>query len=429
MNKKLIITTLGSFAIGGLVWMSGFGRNYEGWYDHQVSQTKKAQAKNGRMPSSLLDPEKIDFSLYHDYFSYNSFQKYMEYELDVEFRTDKDKEFLQKKARLALHNAITESFKKKANLPEGEGSIALLLKENLIQQFIQNFIKSLSVLKIVNGTFQIDLNFSPSIQPTLNYKNELASNQLVNFDDKDKFSDFLDKKELSLHEKVMKLPTPDTGDFYQYKGGQITIWIKTLDLVWNPANPIPNPKKNAVKGFVRYRRFFKADKLHSLAPFIKEKDFKLNLVSFPNKQGIKNSFVTVDVFKEFNLGQIMPDLERMEVHFGKLLPNNFHKNSLIGRIFNYKEKSLKTGDLFLEGEIKIDGEKEEFKTKVSKLVFDFKKDEFSTKSKLTTTLKGFEDDFQESGRIKYMVKNKLLTDYALQLIKSLNIDDFHKELK
>lgn len=409
-------------------------------WERQAKQIAQRRAEKGpaRSPSALLDFDPDSLEIYRDYFSYPTYQKYLSYDLSLNFRTNKDEPYVKEVLQESLRETIRTSLiqKKTETAEEGVEShdkgLVALIKGNLINNLVDNFVKTIKVYKIINGTFQIDLNFVPKVQKEFGYGPELASNELVNWSQKDSLFNELKKEDVPLHQKILETPVPSGSNTYQYKGGQITIWFKVMDLV--PTLHLPNPKKRGVKGFIRLRRYYRAPELANTDPFIEDKDFRLNMVHFKslkkkNKNGVSENFVTADIYKEFDLENPVPKLDRVELHFGKVLPDNFHKNSLIGRLFAYKEKTIETSELNLYGVLKYHDKEYVFESQLNKLVFDFKSGEFSKKSKIKTVFKKSNLKGPQLGSAQLKVYNKLLEEHGLKLIESFKLGEIHSKFR
>ena len=415
-----------------------------GFWDYQAQLkakiTKSAGAQTGpaRSPSALLDFDPDSLEIYRDYFSYPTYQKYLSYDLSLNFRTDKDEPYVKRVLQKSLRETIRTSLIQKKAITTEEGieihdkGLVALIKGNLVNSLVDNFVKTIKVYKIINGTFQIDLNFVPRSQKEFGYDAELNSNELVNWSKKDSLYEELMEEEQPFHQKVLETAVPSSSNTYQYKGGQITIWFKVMDLV--PTVKIPNPKKRGVKGFIRLRRYYRAPELANTEPFIEDKDFRLNMVHFKslkkrNKNGVSENFVTADIYKEFDLENPVPKLDRVELHFGKVLPDNFHKNSLIGKLFAYKEKTIETSELNLFGVLNYHDKEYVFESQINKLIFDFQTGEFSKKSKIKTVFKRSNLKGPQLGSAQHKVYNKLLEEHGLKLIESFKLGEIHSKFR
>lgn len=403
---------------------------------HQPYWASKEYDNRGRTPSAVLDFDPDSLEIYRDFFSYVTYQKYLTYDLSLNFRTDRDEEHLKDKFNLSLRNSIRNTLIQKTPKATEEGieshdkGLVSLIKENLIQELTKNFLKTIKAYKIVNGTFQIDLNFSPRINSELNFNEELSSNQLVNWSQTSRLTNEINEVEIPFHQKVFEMPVPATTETYQYKGGQITIWFKTLDTT--PQLHLPSPSKRGVKGFIRLRRYFRAPDMANNEPHILDENFRLNMVHFKtlekrNRHDKNENFVTIDLYKEFDLENQTPRLDRVELHFGKVLPDNFHTTNLIGSLFAYKDNVIETSELNLHGALKYGDKDVLFVSKLEKLVFDFKTGEFSNNSKMKTIFRNSDLRGPHLGQAQHKVYNKLLHEYGLELIRSFHLGEIHSK--
>lgn len=416
--KKIVIalSTLGLFSLSYYLF-------------HKNSRIDPYWGKSSdRTPASIIDQLSPEIDIYKDYFDYPTYQKRLAYDLGVNFRTDVDNEYLKRKTELAMHDAFRLTFDKMNSEKEKDPPLLSIFKEGLIESFTQHFIKTIGVLKLVNGTFQIDFNFVPRVQKDLNYNDELSSNQLVQWNNSGSLLNDLQTEDLTLQEKVLQTKLPKEDKPYQYQGGQITVWIKVVDM--NATFKIPDPKKNAVKGFMRFRRYYKANSLAALKPFIERPDFKIEKTQVRLEKGKKELFVTVDVVKEFSLGSIVPKLDRIEVFFGSLQPDTFYRNTLIGNIFTNDDGKIKTGEFAIEGTFKAqNGQGYKFKTEIDRLVYDFTKKEFDrSHSRLKTTGNVPTEQANHMNLVSNQVGELLLKTHAQEFIEGLDLNEFHREM-
>ena len=419
--KKMVIelSTLGLFSLS-YYYFHKHSRIEPYWGENKISS---------RNPASVLDQLSPEIEIYKDFFSYDSYQKRVSYDLDVKLRTDVSEEYLKKKAELALHDSFRISFEKMKEVKEKDPPLIGLFKEGLIESFTTHFVKTIGALRLVNSTFQIDFSFVPKIHKDLNYIPEFSSNQLIQWNDTGSFYDELTKGDLSLQEQILKTKIPANDKPYQYYGGQLSIWLKVLDM--HPRFDIPDPKKNAVKGFLRFRRYYKANDIADLKPFLRGQDLKMENVKIEMEKGKKDFFVTVDVFKEFSLGSIMPKLDRMDIHFGTLQPDNLYKNSFIGMLFTNDNGTIKTGEIKIKGQFKADdGSMQPFRTTLERLSYDFNKKSFDIgASKLFTTTSGpSSGDEQRMRPLNMQFEEMLLKHFAPELIEGLSLKEFHHDV-
>jgi hypothetical protein len=422
--KKIIFLII-AIVLLGLVGCSKI-RNYISphsklWFNQSPSPSTRAPA------SSAFGIGERDIQLYRDFVTYNSYQKFLNYETNFEFRTDKDLDYLKENMQETIDKSFSEAFLEMAKNGPGEKAPPLisLLKKSVVKNVMDIFLMTPKILKIANGTFQFDFYFRPKTNAVLNYKKELSSNQLVHLENTGKLMEQINEEKVPLNRHVSTIEIPESGEFYNYRGGVITIWVKLLDMNWNLLKPIPNPKKNALKGFVRYRRYFSANDLNSISPFPSGDKLKVKEVYFKRRKKEKNNMVTVDIYKEFNISELVPKLDRMEVTYGKAISNNLHKNSIIGTILNNSEDSVNTGLLKIKGEIKYRGQRISFRSDIRKVVYDFNENKFSNQTSFTTSFPR-NKAHHEQGSIKYKIRDILTQKYSKNFIESFHLDQFHK---
>jgi hypothetical protein len=391
--------------------------HFEGIWSHsQKSPTERAPA------SIVLSAG--DLSMYEDYFSYPTYHKTLRYDLSANIWTDKDGDYLKERARLAVHDAFSKTVGQ-LDVGDQEKGMATLLKENLISSFVQKFVKSLAIFKIANGTFQIDFEFTPEMMTEVGFENEFASNQIIDVSRRGGVAQDLAKTDFSLIDKVAQIKIPDDGNPYQYTGGSISLWIKILDLSWDPSQPIPNVKKNAVKGFVRYRRYFRANQRNLGGFFPANAELLISSKHFQKeKKGPENHYLTVDLYKEFDLKGLVPSPDKLSISFGKLLPTDVHRDSFLARLFTNQKEGLDTGTLKLNGQFKDGKRQRNFQAEVQKLTFDLQTKEFHDSSKLYVSV----DRKQNDGPLNYKVKKLILERYAKGLIDYLELNQLYLDI-
>lgn len=388
-------------------------KNY--WADNQNQETQK---EKGRFPSSLqlMEGSPETENLLSSYFQFETYNKYLNYELEINFRTNKDDEYILRTSKQALKEALSKTLVLPKNGDPKE-SIAKLFKEELMEELIQRFVKTLKLYKIVNGSFQIDLNFKPKVSPHFNFNEELSSNQLIRWDSLSEHDLELGSIHHTVAQKALSMSLPYNHEPFQYKGGQITLWFKLVDL--KPDFEIRSPKERAARGFIRYRKYFRAP--HLLEPIKLAGSEKLHFdqVSFKASHD-RAPYVTVDIYQDFDLKHPMPKLSKAEFHFGKLLEDNFHRDSLFS-VFHKKKTAIKTGELVFSGHYKRLGHSYKFKSVVESLIFDFKKGDFKRNSKIKTQIKSRVNTPHQKGRLQNEIFTETLHGIGIQLIEGLKL--------
>ncbi len=388
-------------------------KNY--WADYK---NKKLSSKVGRFPSShlLLEGAPETENLISPYFQFKTYNKYINYDLDIKFRTNKDEDYILETSKKALKEALTKTL----IIPTGgedKESLIKLFQENLMEELIDNFVKTLKLYKIVNGSFQIDLNFTPRVTPQFNFNEELSSNQLIQWDAISEHELEVETIKHSVAKRAISIELPYNHEPFQYKGGQISLWFKLVDLT--PDLQLNSPKERVASGFIRYRKFYKAP--HFL------ETIKLNgnsKISFESASFIaykeRAPYVTVDVYQEFNFNNPIPKLDRVEFHFGKLLEDNFHRDSLLPS-FHKKRDPIQTGELLFRGHFQKAGHQYSFDSVIQSLVFDFRRGDFNRDSNILTMVKSRTNTSQQRGQIQNEIYTELIDGLGIELIQKLKM--------
>lgn len=391
------------------------------WNIHQQESYTNFWSDNQSLKRMPAHEEKKsrDINLYRDFFMPNTFGRMLDYKIVPRVRTNKDGQFVKEKLNEVIQSSLAKSIIDSKN---GENPFHHNLKNNLVEGFIKKFIKTLKIVKIANGAFQIDLQFIPKENRNFNFNKLLNSNNLINHHQKGNLSDFLEEKEKTLVEIISENNIPSDGDTYQYMGGVVSIWIKVLDMNYDFANPIPDVSKNAIKGFVRYRRYFRLNRLPDIDFSLDKETFKMDYVHFKRQRGFLQPFMTVDIEKEFNLENISPQLTNLNIGFGDLIPSNFYRKGFIPNLIQKNEKSINTGVMKFNGEMNKVG----YVAELTKLNWDFSEGKFENKSDLKVKLSKAVDN---AGELKTKIKDHLLTKYGHYIINSFQLERFHKEVR
>lgn len=391
--------------------LAGFEYKYR-WIFPKKFISHWDSSESARVPASNLGEQletQLDEKILADFFTPNDFAKLVSYEVRPRFWTDQNEEYLKKQAQKTIDETIVETLKEKESTL-GEAALLSLVKENLSESFLKNFIKTVRIHNLVNATFQFDLFFTPKLHRQLNFKEELKTNQLINLDDVGNSYQDLISEDKGQIEKILASKIPYEGE-KQFVGGSITIWIKVLDTAWNPLKPIPDPKKNAVKGFLRFRKYIRVNQKISHT----SNSGVVDMVHI--EPLIENTpiYYTVDVIKTFNLGDLIPKLARLEVYPGILESNNMRKGSALRRLFSKGEKSIETAHYNAHG--KIQGIP--FTARLDKLVYDYGKKKWLWDSHLNIKFRDHNGEISHS-----QIKKEILSDSSELFIKSLALKPY-----
>ncbi len=375
--------------------------------------------------------EAADLRLYQDFFHTETHQKQLRQNVRFKLWTDMDSQYLKDKTKQALDEAIAKTF-----APNGEGKLVEKLKRNIMSEFLEEFVKTLTFYKIVNGTIQFDFYFLPEADSPSDFSNELASNRLIRLKEAGTLGSKLQELDTwtvtgqfaRMRSSLAQLSNPGAEGDYRYAGGVISINIKLLDMRWDIFHrPIPNTKKNAVKGFVRYRRYFIRKDLKSDLDACGKLAF-----SSENSQGSGRQFVTVDIYKGFNLANFLPQRETLEVFPGRLIASNQGRKELIGAK-DFVGKTLKTGTLTLSVEVSDGKTPLKARHEIRSLVYSFDKQEFdslrsSIRSNAEIMRSPPDEDWPNLNDAGTASRFRVLQTCGSALSKALALDRFSNDL-
>ncbi len=281
--------------------------------------------------------------------------------MKIQFYTNGDQKYLSETARKALNQAIIETL----GVENPEQGLAKLAAGNLKDALLENFVKTMRIYKIINTGLQVDLTFLPQPNQKNDYAAELNSNQLVRFNETGALSSKWDQLEKST----------DTGTVYNnsvyipakqgkadYIGGTMTLYAEILDT--RPKFGLPSIKKNGVKGFVRYRRYYRLNR--EVQKSITCEGFTLS--AKPAGAGVP-LFYTVDLYKNFTLKNIIPTEETIEIFPGLLASTNEGRSELMPDKYDRTGKSIPTGQFLVESKKSF---LEEISFNLEKIVYDLK---------------------------------------------------------
>jgi len=348
-------------------------------YPEWARDKNRAPASGGGVFKIL---EGIDPELTRDFFSAETYGKNLRFTVRAKLWTDLDKPYMQENLKSALEDAVAKTL----DPASGASPLTQVLKKNLMSEFMQHFVYRLGVLKLVNGTVQVDFHFLPESDDAQTLVQEMASNQLVRFGavgtlgkqlaDLDSWS--VTQQVRDMTPKIIALRQAVGKDMENVLvGGTVSLYLKLLDTHWRISKPIPNTGKNAVKGFVRYRRYFvRPSALPSQAAACEDPLVKLDRLEWDSKKSNPAQFYTVDVYKSFNLKGMIPEPDTVEIFPGRLLAGNEGRSDLLPKGHGFNGKSLRSGSLVLGGLLKSGSEQIRFSHKVDKLVFQLDKQAF-----------------------------------------------------
>lgn len=363
-----------------------------------------------RMPAKEEDKNR-DTNLYSDYFMPNTFGNMISYKIVPRVFTDKESSIIKERLHHAIQSSLAHSILKTEN---GENPFHQNLKNNLIEQFIKKFVSDLNIIKVKNGSFQVDLEFVPEENHNFNFNKVLGSNNLINHYNKGDLVDFLKKEEKSLTEIVAENNIPLDGHTYQYVGGIISIRVNVPEE--------SSVEQNNLTGSVRYRRYVRVNRLPDIDFYLDKGDFKVDYIHLKKAGESNHPFMTVDIHKSFSLDQMTPKLKTLSINFGDILPSHIEKRGIFTDLETVESKTFSTGVMKFHGEL----EKVSYIAEVGDLTWDFEKDNFSNNSDIKVFLS---QKIENAGEVKNRIKAHLLRKYGYAIIDSFELDRFHKEVK
>ncbi len=363
-----------------------------------------------RMPAKEEDKNR-DTNLYSDYFMPNTFGSMIDYRIVPRVLTDKDSTLVKGKLHEVIHSSLAHSI---LRTESGDNPFHHNLKNNLIEQFIKKFVAGLEIIKIKNGSFQVDLEFIPEENRNFNFNNILDSNNLVNHYHKGGLAEFLKEEKKSLTEVIATNGIPLDGHTYQYVGGIISIKVNV------PEGDML--EQHNLSGSVRYRRFIRVNRLPDIDFYLDKGEFKVDYIHFKRNKNYPHPYMTVDIHKSFSLDQMSPKLKTLSINFGSVLPSHLEKTGTSSELVAEDSKPISTGIMKFHGEL----DKVSYVAEVGDLTWDFETGNFSNKSDIKVLLT---QKLENAGEMKNRIKDHLLRKYGYAIIDSFELERFHKEVK
>nr|BFD61047.1 hypothetical protein CKG001_31540 [Bdellovibrio sp. CKG001] len=284
------------------------------------------------------------------------------HKMSVHFHTNGDQKYLSKTARKALNEALIKTLGSDAP----EQGLAKIAGGNIKDALIENFVKTMRFYKIINTGLQVDLMFNPEFNQKNDYSAELNSNQLVRLSETGRLSskwEQLEKATVTGTVYNNSALVPVTKGAADYIGGSMTIYIEIMDI----GIGVPSIKKYGVKGFVRYRRYYRSN--HALQKPVVCDGYTLSAKSAGPGVPL---FYTVDLYKNFNLKDLIPTEETLEIYPGLLASHNEGRRELMPDTYEETGKSVPTGTFQVEEKRNSSGQ---VIFNLSKIVYDLKERE------------------------------------------------------
>ncbi|MDP7397663.1 MAG: hypothetical protein QGF67_03405 [Lentisphaeria bacterium] len=257
-------------------------------------------------------PAADELRRFEDFFRVNDRDGRLRYIAVARFWSDIDNRYLAAATRRAIDSGLTEGLSR-----SGDTMDFTALRGSVEAAFVDEFITTLAIYKIVNKRLQFDLYHLPVLDDPDRFGPELASNRLVRLNDTGGLQAAMAHARAPVSMPALReafdliTETAPAGERYTYLGGVITVSARILDLRPNYRKPRPKPRQNAVKGFVRLRRFFTAHRFD-------DAEITGNNFAWPAATA-GTQYVTVDHISKFSIGQPRPRPRLLNIHFGLLL--------------------------------------------------------------------------------------------------------------
>ena len=335
--------------------------------------------------------------------------------MKIDFYVDGDKDYLSETAKKALHQALTDSLLDKS----GQG-LAKVVASNLKEQMVENFVKTMRFYKLINVGLQMDISFLPEPNQKDSLESEMNSNQLVRFDELGKLSQKWTALETNTRTQSLynnSVLVPVTSGQADLVGGAVTLYIEILDAT--PKFKLPRLTKNGVKGYIRYRRYYRMNE--ELAAKTTCDKYVIS-----SQRAGKNVplFYTLDMYKNFNIKNIVPTDETLEIFPGLLAKNSDGRHELMPKKDGKNGKSIPTGAFQVQEKT---GALDQVTFAVEKIVYDLK-DKSLDRRKSDVKMVSFDsrrsyDHPVDEGQALYNAKVNFFKKCESSLEKALKFDE------
>jgi hypothetical protein len=355
---------------------------------------------NQRFPARI-QPITRDLKLFKDFFKPNTFGSLIDYQLTTDsfaLQSDNISEIFTQKIKILTSETFIDQ------LRDSPDNAKQPVSENIIDLFVRAMMNFSKNYQDESSGFQLDLKFNPIISKEFSFQDEMNTNQLINYAYKNKLYDYIQTSPLPFIQNISQTNIPSNGNTYQYIGGVISLSTKVSE-------------ENMLTGKVRFRRYFRVNRLSDLDMKIESKLFNLNFIHFKSNVFQKLPIITVDIIKDINFQNGSQKLKRMDIYFDKIVSSELEENKQKG------SQTILTGDLFFKG----DTPSTSYKANIHLLSWSFESESFTEESKMTIELIKPRFDMNY-GEIKNNIRNNILMKYAPNVIKNLRLARFHKNL-
>jgi len=382
------------------------------------------QFKANRVPAQANQLKNVEIGVLKDYFTLDDHGKKLRYDIEFKVRTG-DNAYFGEKAKKAVSEALINTFMINTKSKEeliGRTLISIA-KQEFMASFMKHFVKTITFYKLLDRDIQVDFNFIPTAENPIDYSYELSTNHLLNISNTDTFYSKLTGKNKKIIDQVISKNRESNNERYQYAGGSISLWIKVLDSF------LPGTKDKAVKGLIRYRRYFIDHETQSHNIGIEQEGVLVNNITFTKTS--LSPYLTVDIIKKFNIKESTPRLDQMIIYPGRLFEPDMYKEDIVENILYFNTNSIETGKLLISGSVLSNSQKYPYNLNLKKLVYDFQAKIFdNNKSDTLTDIKNFpmNNDPAIKQNLGMKIRGVILEKFKNSLIEKLELDRFHNRV-
>ncbi|MFG1501021.1 hypothetical protein ABMA70_12515 [Halobacteriovorax sp. XZX-3] len=362
---------------------------------------------------------------FEEYVIYEDFNGNVDYKMSVDFWSDKGAKYFTKNGKEAIEKGLSAGFKRLIEKGNKEGTtLKSELLPELTKEFLNTFVYTVKVHKLIDSNFEFDIMFTPYNKDSVSYKDELQTNQLINLETQGSLYEAFQTYNKNFSHRVLDTQIPISNDIYQYIGGAITLTSELIDTDWKISQPIPNPKKNGIKGYVRLRKYYRINYPTDLKiDSFKSKYLNITEQEFEAKNE-EPQVLTVDTIYEYNLDSLVPKKTKTIFHFGEIVSLDKKYDSFFKRLFSVfdKKNDIRTSKFKFQGDYSNGTIRTNFNGELKTLVYSHSDKKFTSKSRITTNPR----DFDLRMHVKDAIRKTLLQENTDFLVQKLNLEKFIK---
>ncbi|EPZ49261.1 hypothetical protein M902_0621 [Bacteriovorax sp. BAL6_X] len=395
---------------------------FDNVYSKEKIQERRAPASQ-KVPGEYKEYQQL--FPFEDFLIYEDFNGNVDYKMSVDFWSDKGAKYFTKNGKEAIEKGLTAGFKRLIEKGNQDGTtLKSEVLPELTKEFLNTFVYTIKVHKLIDSNFEFDIMFTPYNKDTVSYKDELKTNQLINLESQGTLYEAYQTYNKNFSHRVLDTQIPVSNDIYQYLGGAITLTSELIDTDWKISQPIPKPRKNGIKGYVRLRKYYRVNYPTDLKiESFKSKYLNITEQEFEAKKEMPH-VLTVDTIYEYNLSSLIPKKTKTIFHFGEIVSLDKKHDSFFKRIFSFfsKKNDIQTSKFKIKGDYSNGTIRTNFTGEIKTLVYSHKDKKFTKKSRVTTNPR----DYDLRMHVKDAIKKTLLQENTGYLVEKLNLEKFIK---